>query len=81
MKIICKNAKGCEVDTCQHRVAHKVGMCEADCSQAECVEHKYPCPKCKIGELYDNGGMFMATYLCTNPVCDYVDATSDAYSP
>ena len=34
-------------------------------------ERKYPCPKCRTGELYDanSGGMFMAQIRCTE--CDY----------
>ena len=39
-------------------------------------ERKYPCPKCETGELYDDGGMFMATILCTNPECDYMEIDS-----
>lgn len=34
---------------------------------------KYPCPKCDTGELYDDGGIFMATILCDNPDCDYMN--------
>ena len=44
-------------------------------------ERKFPCPKCETGELYDDDGMFQATYLCTNPDCDYMDCTSDGFSP
>jgi len=29
------------------------------------------CPKCEIGELYDDGGMFTAWIKCDNPDCDY----------
>ena len=36
-------------------------------------KRKYPCPKCATGELYDEGGMFMAIIACTNPDCDYND--------
>jgi len=43
-------------------------------------KRKFPCPKCDSGELYDDGGMFMATYLCSNPKCDYRDGTSDRFS-
>ena len=34
-------------------------------------QRKYPCPKCRTGELYDEGGMFMAQIRCTE--CDYED--------
>ena len=32
---------------------------------------KYPCPKCETGELFDEGGMFLAIIKCDNPKCDY----------
>ncbi len=34
-------------------------------------ERKYPCPQCEEGELYDEGGMFLAIIKCTH--CDYED--------
>ena len=32
---------------------------------------KYPCPKCKTGELYDTGSMFIQEVECDNTNCDY----------
>ena len=35
------------------------------------MKRKYPCPKCKTGELYDRGGMFIEQIRCDNPNCNY----------
>jgi len=38
-------------------------------------KRKYPCPKCKTGQLFDAnaGGMFCSMIECDNPDCDYDD--------
>ena len=36
-------------------------------------DRDYPCPKCATGELYDDGGMFMAHVVCDNKKCNYGD--------
>ncbi len=35
------------------------------------MSREYPCPKCKTGELYDTGSMFMKIVECDNPDCDF----------